>query len=95
LKKKINKEEKRKFINGVLGKQLLKQWDPLHSPHDYLMIILGIQSSDGKTDHAICITAGWIFDSNFKKALPLTQLNIVALQANVPHNLSRLQEECC
>jgi hypothetical protein len=37
------------------------------------MCVPGIRSSDGKTDHAICIADGWIFDSNFEKALPLSE----------------------
>jgi hypothetical protein len=36
------------------------------------MCVLGNRSSDEKTYHAICIAAGWIFDSNFKKKFPLS-----------------------
>jgi hypothetical protein len=39
----------------------------------YLMCLLGLQSDDHKTDHAISIAGNWIFDSNFEYALPLTQ----------------------
>jgi hypothetical protein len=40
---------------------------------NYLMCLLGVQSDDHKTDHAISIACNWIFDSNFEHALPLTQ----------------------
>jgi len=37
-----------------------------------MMCLFGVHSSDGKTDHAICIVGNWIFDSNLERALPLT-----------------------
>ena len=30
-------------------------------------------SSDGETDHAICVVGKWIFNSSFEKALPLNE----------------------
>lgn len=53
----------------VLKHQLLKTWNMLLLPNDYILCVLGIQSSNGKTDHAICIADGWSFDSTFEKAL--------------------------
>jgi hypothetical protein len=32
-----------------------------------------IQGSDGKDDHCVAVTEEWIFDSNFKNALPRNQ----------------------
>jgi hypothetical protein len=50
----------------------------------YMLCVCGIQSSDGKTDHAVCIFGNWIFDSNFKKALPLNMesLNLCSSSAD-------------
>ena len=47
-------------------------WNMLIDAPKYLLCILGIRSMDGKTDHCICVVNPWIFDSNFTKALPLT-----------------------
>jgi hypothetical protein len=69
----LNKEEAKKVQIVSLGAKRRKAWKPLLSPKDYVMCVLGIQSSDGKTDHAICIADGWIFYSNFEKALPLSE----------------------
>jgi hypothetical protein len=69
----LNKEEAKKVQFVFLGAKRRKAWKPLLSPNDYIMCVLGIRSSDGKTDHAICIAGGWIFDSNFEKALPLSE----------------------
>ena len=69
----LDKSERRSFEYIALNKTRLKSWNTLESPKDYLICIVGIRSSDGKTDHAICIAGGWIFDSNFERALPLTE----------------------
>ena len=55
-----------------------KKFNVLTDSQQYLLCLVGIHSSDGKTDHAICIVGKWIFDSNFEKALPLNEdsLNI-------------------
>jgi hypothetical protein len=37
------------------------------------MCLLGILGDDGKTDHAIAVAGGWIFDSNFERGLSLTK----------------------
>jgi hypothetical protein len=66
--------EERKIMQFVsLSEKRKRKWNALNSPNDFLMCVLGIRSSDGKTDHAICIADGWIFDSNFEKALPLSK----------------------
>ena len=67
------KEGKRKIFEYLsLNKKRVKHWNALESPKDYMLCVLGIRSSDGKSDHAICIVNGeWIFDSNFQKALPM------------------------
>jgi hypothetical protein len=69
----LNKAEAKKVEFVSLGAKWCKAWKALLSPKDYVMCVLGIRSSDGKTDHAICIADGWIFDSNFEKALPLSE----------------------
>ena len=69
---KANKQERQAFEYLALNREKLQTWDPIISPKMYLLCALGIRSSDGKTDHAICIAGGWIFDSNFRKALPLS-----------------------
>ena len=67
-----NHQERKKFEYVALNAKKVKKWDPILSPKTFLLCALGIRSSDGKTDHAICIAGGWIFDSNFEKALPLS-----------------------
>jgi hypothetical protein len=69
---KMNKEERKKLEYVTLSRKKLKNWNVMLSPMDYVVCVLGIQSSDGKTDHAICIANGWIFDSTFEKALVLS-----------------------
>jgi hypothetical protein len=51
----------------------LTKWDILQESQKYIMCLVGIQSSDHKTDHAISIAGKWIFDSNFERALPLSK----------------------
>jgi hypothetical protein len=63
--------ERRNFKYVSLGHKKMKTWNPLESSKEYMLCVCGIQSSDGKTDHAVCIVGNWIFDSNFEKALPL------------------------
>jgi hypothetical protein len=66
------KEERQQFEYIALNNKKRRHWCPLELPKAYLLCICGVQSSDGKTDHAICIVQNWIFDSNFDRALPLT-----------------------
>ena len=37
------------------------------------MTLLSLRGSDGKADHTVAITSGWIFDSNFERGLRLSQ----------------------
>jgi hypothetical protein len=72
VKKNMTTADNREFEVLKLKTSLLKSWDTLSSPKDYIMCVLGIRSDDGKSDHAISIVKDWIFDTNFEKALPLT-----------------------
>jgi hypothetical protein len=80
----MNTSEGRNFEYVLLGYQKMKRWDPLESSKEYMLCVCGIQSSDGKTDHAVCIVGNWIFDSNFKKALSLNMesLNLCSSSAD-------------
>ena len=51
----------------------ISNWDVLVESKKYMLCVLGIESSDGKTDHAITIVGDWIFDSNCERALRLSQ----------------------
>ena len=53
-----------------------KNFDILKESRNYLLCIVGLRSSDGKTDHAICVVNDWIFDSNYEKALPLNEKSL-------------------
>ena len=89
--------EERKQIQYVhLGKKKLKGWDPIISPAEYLLCAVGIRSSDGKTDHAICIVDGWIFDATLEKALPLTMesLNICSSSSHHSTNFVEVTRGC-
>jgi hypothetical protein len=68
----MNREERKKLEYVSLNHKKLKSWNTLLSPKDYVVCVLGIKSSDGKTDHAICIANGWIFDATFERALVLS-----------------------
>jgi hypothetical protein len=68
----LDRDERRVFTWSKLNKKRLKTWNTLMSPNAYMLCIIGVRSSDNKTDHAICIVKNWIFDSNFEKALELT-----------------------
>lgn len=37
---------------------------------------VGLRSSDGAENHAVCICDNWIFDGNFTNTLPLTKANL-------------------
>lgn len=69
----MTKDDKKEFQLLLLNRERKKTWDIFTSPKNSLMCVVGIHSDDGKTDHAISIVGDWIFDSNFEKALPLTQ----------------------
>jgi hypothetical protein len=68
----LTKQERKTFQFCKVKKGLTK-WDILQDSKNYLMCLVGTQSSDHKTDHAISIVGKWIFDSNFDRALPLTK----------------------
>jgi hypothetical protein len=67
------KEERCMFVLVRLKKKLLSSWDTLLDSSRYKLCLLGIASSDGKMDHAICVVGNWVFDSNYEKALPLSK----------------------
>jgi hypothetical protein len=71
-KSKMDKAERRRMEYVKLNHNRLKTWNVLLSPKEYIICVLGIASSDGKTDHAICVADGWIFDSTLEKALVLS-----------------------
>jgi hypothetical protein len=70
--KRLEKRE-RKAFQVIKVKKGLTKWDVINDSQKYTMCLLGLQSSDHKTDHAISIAGKWIFDSNFGNALPLTR----------------------
>ena len=73
LKEQLIPAENKAFFWSLLNRKRLREWDTLLSPRKYLLCLVGIRSSDNKTDHAICIVGNWIFDSYFKVALPLSK----------------------
>jgi hypothetical protein len=80
---KCTKEERSLFQLIKLNYKRLKKWDTVRDVPNYRLCLLGIASSDCKTDHAICVVGKWIFDSNLEKALPLSKesLDICASSA--------------
>jgi hypothetical protein len=60
----------------------LKQITKMNKHFDLLGLDLSgiyltqIKGSDGKEDHCVVVTKDWIFDSNFKNALPRTQQSL-------------------
>jgi hypothetical protein len=68
----LERSERKAFQFKSLKKGI-KKWDIFSDSQEYLMCLVGLLGSDAKTDHAVAITGRWIFDSNFKKALPLTK----------------------
>jgi hypothetical protein len=70
--KRLQKKERREFQFAKVKKGLTK-WNIFNDSQKYLMCLVGVQSSDHKTDHAVSIAGKWIFDSNFENALPLSK----------------------
>ena len=68
----LTKKERREFQFTKVKKGLTK-WDVLIDSQQYVMCVVGLQSSNHKTDHAVSIAGKWVFDSNFEYALPLTR----------------------
>ena len=66
-----NKATRQERKQMYLCKIKPQKFNVLTDSQNYLLWLIGLHSSDGKTDHAICIVGKWIFDSNFEKALPL------------------------
>jgi hypothetical protein len=52
LQQNTNKEERQQFKYTALNNKKRRNWSPLESPKKYLLCICGVQSLDGKTDHA-------------------------------------------
>jgi hypothetical protein len=65
---------------------MLNKWDVLVHAPTYRMCVIGIQSTDGKTDHAITIVGNWIFDSTFERALPLTRESLDLCSSSADRN---------
>jgi hypothetical protein len=67
---KLEKQERRKIQFAKL-KSGVSKWNIINDSKQYVMCLVGLYSSDSKTDHAVSIAGDWIFDSNFEYALPL------------------------
>ena len=69
-----------KDIKGIQAKKARSRkgglFDPLKDHQDYLLCLVSIVGSDGKTDHAITIADGFIFDGNFNFKLKLCRKNL-------------------
>jgi hypothetical protein len=68
----LQKKERKEFQFAKVKKGLTR-WNVIQESPKYVMCLVGLQSSDHKTDHAVSIAGKWIFDSNFEHALPLNQ----------------------
>ena len=66
MRKHMMPEQINQFAMVKFTKAMKKKWDVLQSPLAHMMCLFGVHSSDGKTDHAICIVGNWIFDSNLE-----------------------------
>ena len=86
LEKHLQREERQAFQWTKLNSKRLKTWNTLVSSQEYMLCILGVRSSDNKTDHAICIVENWIFDSNFEKALELKQESLDICCSSIDRN---------
>jgi hypothetical protein len=54
--KNTNKEEHQQFEYIALNNKKRHTWSPLEFPKEYLLCICGVQSLDGKTDHAYVLS---------------------------------------
>ena len=69
-----------KFADVVLSKNvhlhfvvlIANQFNILANKENDL-VIASLKGDDGKEDHCVTVFGKWVFDSNFEKALPLTQ----------------------
>jgi hypothetical protein len=66
----LEKQERRKIQFAKL-KSSVSKWNNIHDSKQYVRCLVGLYSSDSKTDHAVSIAGDLIFDSNFEHALPL------------------------
>jgi hypothetical protein len=62
---KLEKQERRKIQFAKL-KSGVSKWNIINDSKKYVMCLVGLYSSDSKTDHAVSIAGDWIFDSNFE-----------------------------
>ena len=69
-------QEEAKTRGGFNLSRPNKDFNVLQDATKYWLCVLVLWSDDGKQDHAIAIANGWLFDSNFKKALELTIENL-------------------
>jgi hypothetical protein len=67
---KLEKQERRKMQFAKL-KSGVSKWNIINDSKQYVMCLVGLYSSDSKTDNAVSIVGDWIFASNFEYALPL------------------------
>ena len=82
------REDWRLFVVVKLKKEIYSNWDTLVDAPKYHLCLLGIASSDGKIDHAICVIGNWIFDSNLEHALPLCKESLdLCCSDNNNHNV--------
>ena len=56
----------------IFTKLKVRAWNILENEENNLVVVL-LRGSDGKEDHCVTLFGKWIFDSNFKNALPLTK----------------------
>jgi hypothetical protein len=51
-------------------------------------VIAQLKGTDGKENHVVCLTDGWMFDSNFKEALCInrTNLDLCCSSDDSPHD---------
>jgi hypothetical protein len=63
----------RKVRGNFLSEKITNSnWDIFGSnPED--LIVAQLRGDDGKEDHVVSIVEGWIFDSNFPRALPMSR----------------------
>jgi hypothetical protein len=53
-----------------------KFFKPTLESKEYWLCVLAVKGMDCKEDHVLAIADGWIFDSNFDKALPLNEASL-------------------
>ena len=71
--KNLLKNERRDFQFAKVKKNRLAAWSLFEETKNCVMCLVGLLSSDAKTDHAVAVAGNWIFDSNMERALPLSR----------------------